>query len=74
MAGRSPAERSPEFGIACKASPHGGHALRPTLAACARQGCPDVDRVYELVNANQAAAKVATLCRVLGVSARGCYA
>jgi len=32
------------------------------------------NRVYELVNVNQAAAKVATLCRVLGVSARGCYA
>jgi len=52
----------------------GWHALRPTLAACARQGCRDVHRVYELVNANQAAAKVATLCRVLGVLARGCYA
>lgn len=39
-----------------------------------RQGRQDVHRVYELVNANQADAKVATMCRVLGVSTSGYYA
>src|SRR3982751_197900 len=39
-----------------------------------RQGRQDVQRVYELVNANQADAKVRTMCRVLQVSASGYYA
>jgi hypothetical protein len=38
------------------------------------QGRQDVHRVYELVNANRADAKVRTMCRVLGVSASGYYA